>query len=233
MATIDEPFPPAPFDGFEPAAFAFLRDLSENQDRDWFNAHKHIYEQSVKAPMLSLVMDVSQKLAEARLPIKGDQQKALFRVNRDIRFAKDKRPYKTHAGAVLTRNGTKDAPGLLYIHFDPRGCFAAAGFFRPLPSTLQSLRKELLHNATGWTKVTRALTKSGLELSADDTLTRVPKGFEVASDTVTDALKLKSWIVRHPLSKATMSGKGAVKEIFSFAVAALPLLQFGWHALDR
>jgi uncharacterized protein (TIGR02453 family) len=232
MATMDEPFPPAPFEGFAPAAFNFFRDLADHQDKDWFNAHKLIYENSVKAPMQSLVMEVSQQLAKARLPIKGDPQKALFRINRDIRFAKDKRPYKTHVGAVLTRSGAKDTPGLLYIHFDPKGCFAAAGFFRAEPSTLQALRRGLVRNPAGWTKVLRALDKAKLEIADDNALTRVPKGFEDVPPAVAEALKLKSWIVRRPLSKATMSSAKAANEIAAFAADAYPLLQFGWAALD-
>lgn len=232
MKKTEETFPPAPFAGFDAAAFAFFRALSDHQDKVWFSAHKAEYDRDVCAPMQSLVADVSRRLAKAKVPLFGDPQKALFRINRDVRFSKDKQPYKTHAGAVLSRDGKKAAPGLLYIHFEPQRSFVAAGFFRVEPPVLQKLRQGLVRNPSGWSKVERALAKVDLALAVDEPLVRVPKGFENAHATIAEQLKLKSWIVRRELPKTRLAEPALVDDVVAFATDAMPMLEFGWTALD-
>ncbi len=230
-ASSDETFPPPPFEGFAAPAFAFFRDLAINNEKSWFNAHKADYEANVREPMLSLLAEVSARLKSARVPLTGDPQKAIFRINRDVRFSANKNPYKTHAGAVLTADGRKGAPGLLYIHFDPVRSFTAAGFFRVEPPVLQKLRRGLAGDPAGWVKVERALAKSKLALAVDEPLVRLPKGFETAPVAVAETLKLKSWIVRRDLPKSRLGEARLVDDIVTFAVEARPLLDFGWAAL--
>ena len=105
MPTLAEPFPPAPFTSFPPDAFPFFRELTANNNRDWFLANKTRYEATVLAPVASLAADLSARLAKAKLPLRAEPKKTMFRVHRDVRFFKDKSPYKTHAGAVLSRDG--------------------------------------------------------------------------------------------------------------------------------
>jgi uncharacterized protein (TIGR02453 family) len=229
----DETFPPPPFEGFAAPAFAFFGALAINNEKTWFDAHKADYDRHVKGPMLSLVSEVSARLKSARVPLTGDPQKALFRINRDVRFSANKNPYKTHAGAVLTADGRKGAPGLLYIHFDPVRSFTAAGFFRVEPPVLQKLRKGLVADPVDWTKVERALTKSKLALAVDEPLVRLPKGFETAPAAVVETLKLKSWIVRRELPQSRLGNPKLVDDIVAFAIEARPLLDFGWAALAR
>ena len=231
--SLDETFPPPPFEGFAPAAATFFRNLATNMDRAWFMSHKDDYERHVKAPMLSLVAAVSGQLEKKRIPLRGDPEKALFRINRDVRFSKNKAPDKTHAGAVLTPDGKKGAPGLLYIHFAADRSFTAAGFFRVEPPVLQKLRKGLVADPSGWAKVERALAKAGLAMTDDEALTRLPKGFENAPAGVVEPLKMKSWIVRRELSKTRLADAALVDDVASFAKDALPLLEFGWSALGR
>jgi uncharacterized protein (TIGR02453 family) len=123
------------FTGFPPATFAFLKGLAANNDRVWFTANKAAYEKSVLAPFHVLLADVVSALAEKGIPLAGDPKKAVFRIYRDVRFSKEKLPYKTHAGAILTRDGIKGASGILYIHIgttrrDPGGDLHRSG---PLP----------------------------------------------------------------------------------------------------
>jgi uncharacterized protein (TIGR02453 family) len=101
------------FAGFRPAAFAFFRGL---RDPDWFKPRKAVYETEVLAPFRALIAAVTAALAEAGIPLAGDPARSIFRIYRDVRFSPDKRLYKTHAGAVLTRSGEKRDPGLLYLH---------------------------------------------------------------------------------------------------------------------
>ena len=232
MSKPAQPFPLPPFEGFRPESMAFFRDLDNNENKEWFAANKARYEQFVRGPLQSLVADVSTQLKKARLPLYGDPHRALFRINRDIRFSKDKRPYQTHASAALTRDGDKHSPGVLYIHIDPKGSFVAAGFYCPEPSTLLALRQGLVAHPTGWGKVERALLKAELPLLTDDTLVRVPRGFEDSSPKFAEVLKLKSWVVLRKLSAADISQSSLVDQIVALARDSKPLLNFGWEALN-
>ena len=110
---------PTRFAGFRPAAFAFFSELRDNNDPAWFKPRKAVYEAEVLGPFRDLIAAVGAALHEAGLPLIGDARHSIFRIYRDVRFSPDKRLYKTHAGAVLTRSGGKRDPGLLYLHIAP------------------------------------------------------------------------------------------------------------------
>ena len=233
MPTLAEPFPPPPFTGFAPDALAFFRELTANNTRDWFLANKARYETQVRDPLASLVTDLSARLAKTKTPLRGDAKRSLFRINRDVRFSKDKSPYKTHAGATLTRDGEKLSQGLIYIHIDPLGSFAAAGFHEPEPAQLSRMRGAIVADPAGWKKVEAALARHGLELTREAVLSRAPKGFEQAPAAVAEALKLKGWIVERKLSPAEIATPKLLDMLIELAADAAPLLHFGWAALDR
>ena len=150
MARAEESFPPVPFDGFAPAAIAFFRDLAVNQNKAWMADNKAVYERHVKGPLGSFVAALSDRFAEEGLDLCGDPARSMFRVNRDVRFSKNKDPYKTNASAVLSRDGGKQSPGLLYFHLDPAGSFVASGFYQCEPDVLQRMRKHLVDHADHW-----------------------------------------------------------------------------------
>ncbi|MEI8019889.1 MAG: DUF2461 domain-containing protein [Schlesneria sp.] len=231
MSKPAQPIPIPPFEGFRPECMAFFRDLDNNQNKEWFAANKARYEQFARGPLKSLVVDTSTQLKKHKLPLYGDPQRSLFRINRDIRFSKDKRPYQTHASAVLTRDGEKHSPGVLYVHIDPAGSFVAAGFYCPEPPMLLALRQGLVAQQAGWGKVERALLKADLPLATDETLVRVPRGFEDVSPKLAEVLKLKNWVVRRELSATDISRPSLVDQIVALARDAKPLLNFGWDAL--
>ena len=230
---MDEDFPPPPFDGFPADAFTFLEDIAANQDRAWFAANKARYQGAVLAPLASLVAAVSARLAANGPPLRGDPRGAVFRINRDVRFSRNKDPYKTHAGAILTRDGSKTALGFLYLHIMPAGSFAAAGFYQPEPDALRDLRAWVLAKPAGWHAMEAALAARRLALARDDALTRPPKGFDAAPPDVAEALKLKSWVVRRELGRDVLMAPALVDRLTSLALDAEPLLRFGWSALDH
>ena len=219
--------------GFRLAGLAFLREVAARQDKPWIDAHKAEYERDVRAPLGALVVAVAARCAAAGLPFRADPKRSLFRLHRDVRFSADKRPYKTAASAALTRTGEKQAPGVLYLHFDPAGSFVAAGFYRPDPDALHRMRTHLVERPAAWRRVARALADAGLALERDDALVRLPRGFEAAAAALGDALRLKSWVVRRPLTPAEVHDAGLAERVAAFAAAAAPLLRFGWAALDR
>ena len=221
------------FPGFTPAATQFFTDLAANQDRAWFTAHKGIYETAVKAPMATLVTDLAAELARRNIPLTGDPTRSIFRIHRDIRYTRDKAPYKTYAGAVLTPDGRKNTPGLLYIHLDPTGSFMAAGFYHAEPPQLAKLRDAIAYNTTEFLSLERHLHANGLEISRDETLARLPRGYDhAAASEAAWAIKLRNFTVQRPIKPAALRKPTLPAEIADFAETVLPLLQWGWDALE-
>lgn len=221
------------FPGFRPAALAFFRDLTVSNERGWFQDNKPTYEAEVVRPMALLVPELAAELARRKVPLTGDVKKSMFRIHRDVRFSNDKSPYKTHAGAVWSRDGVKMSPGVLYFHFDPEGSFVAAGFYVPEPPLLAKLRNAQVRRTDEFLAVVAALEGYGLTLSREDALKRTPRGFEETADgPLAEHLKLKSLIVSRPLTPKDLRGPALVAKLADFAAQALPLLHFGWAALE-
>ena len=130
------------FPGFAAADLAFLTGLAAHNDREWFTANRAVYDDRLKPALAALIDALNAAFAARDLPLAGDPKKSLFRIHRDVRFSKDKRPYKTHVSATLTRDGQKLSPGLVYVHIEPEGGPAPAfdpETIDPLdPSTLPS-----------------------------------------------------------------------------------------------
>jgi uncharacterized protein (TIGR02453 family) len=220
------------FRGFGADALPFLKALAFHQTREWFEANKATYEADLRMPMGDLVEDLATTFAKAKIPLKGDRKSSLFRIHRDVRFSKDTDPYKTNVGAVMTRSGGKNDPGLLYVHISVEGCFTAAGFYDPAPETLARLRGAMTRTPKAWKQAVAKLAKSGLAPSDEYALKRNPRGFEdVADPDIVAGLRLKSFIVRRPLEDKRLAGAALVGEIAAFAKDALPLLKWGWDAI--
>ena len=221
------------FAGFRPAAFAFLNDLRDNNDPAWFKPRKALYEAEVLAPFRDLIAAVGTALGEAGLPLVGDPRRGIFRIYRDVRFSPDKRLYKTHAGAVLTRSGGRRDPGVLYIHVAPGESMVAAGFWHPEPHLLARLRRAVLADPDGFLAIVDRLAAAGCPLSSDDRLSRPPRGFEAAKGTpVAEYVGWKSFTAHRMLSDAEMQSPALVGRIADFAHTVLPLLEWGWAAAD-
>ncbi len=180
--------------------------------------------------MAALVGSLGFALAAREIPLMGDPKASLFRVNRDVRFSKDKRPYKENVSAVLTRDGTKRSQGLLYIHVAPDSAFAALGFYGVEPDQLAAIRTRMVAEPDRWLRLEAALAKHGHVLSTESMTARAPRGFE-APEALRDAIRLKSFTVMLPLSREQLADPAVVDRIADFAGEGLPLLEFGWAAL--
>lgn len=229
------------FQGFGPQALAFFKALAFHQDRAWFQENKVLYEAEIREPMVALVETLTQRFAKARIPLRGGR-KTLFRINRDVRFARDKRPYQTHCGAVLTSNGGKDGAGLIYIHIAPpgvetmdgamEGSFVAAGFHLPDPGTLAAIRAAIRERPGAWRKVEAELADAGLSVSGHGQMKRLPRGFEDMKESpVESAIRRKSFIVEEPIPEAEVFRPELTDRIVAFTRRARPLLDFGWKAI--
>jgi uncharacterized protein (TIGR02453 family) len=220
------------FQGFGPQALPFFKALAFHQTREWFEENRATYEACVKGPMGDFVEDAAVRLATAKIPIKGDRKSSLFRIHRDVRFARNKDPYKTNAGVVLTRTGSKNEPGLLYFHLSPEECFFAAGFHQPEPAALGKLREAAARSPKAFKSLISKLGKAGLVLSEEDALKRTPRGFEGVDDPdILMAARRRHFLCVRPVSEEEIREPALVDSFCAFARDALPLLAWGWDAL--
>ena len=227
--------PPAGFSGFGRDVSSFFEQLAANQNREWFEAHRETYEQAVRAPLAALVDALAFAFEAHGIALTGSAKTSLFRINRDVRFSKDKSPYKTNAGAVLSRDGTKQGTGVLYVQVGgAESSFMALGFYGPEPDDLDALRQAIVASPKAWAKTEAALQKAGLALSREHALSRVPKGFEAhAGSKLADVLRLKSLVVRRPIEPDMLFTPGLIDEVIGFARAGEELLSFGRNAIDQ
>jgi uncharacterized protein (TIGR02453 family) len=221
------------FHGFSAKGFGFLKELDAQQNHTWFEANKAIYEAELRAPLSALVTALGLALSVEGLDLACDPKRAIFRIHRDVRFSKDKRPYKAHVSAALTRDGEKMAPGLVYVHVDPKGSFVAAGFYSPEPPALQKIRQHIAAKPAEMKQIVAKLAKAGLTLDDDDALKRTPRGFEAVEDEdLIQFLRLKTLVVRRSLARKIIGdGDAMIGAIATFAREVQPLLRFGWQAL--
>ncbi len=139
---------------FSPAFFKFFDELKNNNNKEWFDKNKSRYENDVKAPFKKLVEDVSRKLAKDIPNINTDASKAIFRINRDVRFSKDKSPYKLNVAAVLSPGGKKEEnyPGF-YMHFGADEIMVGGGKYFCTKEDIAKIRQEIYYNNKEFTKL--------------------------------------------------------------------------------
>jgi uncharacterized protein (TIGR02453 family) len=214
----------------QPGSFKFLKDLRRNNNKEWFDKHRADYE-SARNDFASLVQQAIDLHAKKDPSIKLLLAKdCMFRINRDVRFSKDKSPYKLNFGASINKNGRKawQTAGY-YIHFEPGKSFAGGGMYMPEAPLLKKVRQEIDYNFKAFRKILYEKKFSSvykdLVRSKDITLTRVPKGYEPDNEAA-DYLKLKSFIATVHLPDAVMQSKDAAREIAASFAALQPLISF-------
>lgn len=171
--------------------------------------------------MVSLVAELVVAFAKDDIPFGGDPERAIHRIYRNVRFSKDKSPYKTNISAALPRGGVKGAAGMFYLNFAPDDCFAACGFYHPEPSALNAIRTGIAAHPDRFGQCVAALTAAGLALSADDVLKRAPRGYEYVEDPdIAAALKLKPFVTLLPLSQDDVGNATLVSKLCQYAQSA-------------
>ncbi len=210
-----------------------MRDLKENNDRDWFKPRKVTYEDELVWPMQCLIAELSAEAARHNIPLTADPQNAIFRIYRDIRFSKDKRPYKTHIGAVLTRSGDRKEPGGLYIHIEPGQSFISGGFWRPESKLLQSWRQQIEQLPDRFLAIAQAVEAAGMDLDSDDKLKRMPRGTQLGPDhPAGEYLRWKSFLGSRKVADEELLKPSFTAIAVEAMRGALPLLEFGWKVQD-
>jgi uncharacterized protein (TIGR02453 family) len=182
-STLDE------FTGFPPSAFSFLKGLAENNNKEWFEARRDTYENALRSPMKALIEEMDARLAVFIPEITGTAKGSMFRIHRDIRFSKNKSPYKTNAACWFFHRDSKGNVGQdavhggagLYFHLEPRACFAGGGVWMPPAPVLKRIRGALDvgHEEFNSIVKARAFRAQLGELSTEAVLKRMPRGFDI------------------------------------------------------
>ena len=206
---------------FDDELFAFLRELRSNNDRTWFQANKARYERSVKQPVLAFVEDAGPPLRKLSKQLVADPRPvggSMFRIYRDVRFSKDKSPYKTHVGVHFPLGGGVHGPGY-YLHLEPRECFVAAGMWQPEPEALQLIRQAIADRPADWRKASGDLGED------ENALKRPPRGFDADHPMIED-IKRKSFTGSLRLSEGQLTGEDAMREFIGTCKELSPLMRF-------
>jgi uncharacterized protein (TIGR02453 family) len=227
MPTAERRKPLSRFPGFSPEAITFLRGLERNNKREWFQPRKHVYEEYVRSPLESLVNAINAEFAEFAPRYVTPVKKAIFRIYRDTRFSKDKRPYKTHIAATFyLQNLSKAAGPCFYFHFTPKELLVFAGVYMPEREELLEIRNLLSERHSEFRELLRArsLRNAMGELQGEQ-LSRVPKGFD-KDHPAEDFLRRRQWFVESTMSGDVVTSARLLPEILLRFRAAAPMIEF-------
>ncbi len=205
--------------------FRFLADLKRNNDRDWFAKNKGRYEKALLRPSIRFIRDAGKALKTISPYMVADPKPfggSLFRIYRDIRFSKDKSPYKTNVAMDFWHRKTgkgHSSPGL-YLHIYPGSSFVASGVWHPETPVLNKIRKAILERSESWKKVLEA----GLKLEGDS-LKRPPTGVSQDHPFVQD-LKRKDFIAAVSFTNKQITSRAFMDEFIKAGKSMNPLNQF-------
>ena len=205
----------------------FLNDLQKNNNRPWFEAHRKQYELA-KEDFLLLTEKIIAGIAVFDKPIALLKAKeCTFRINRDVRFSKNKSPYKNNIAGYFNRNGKKGNGAGYYLHIEPGKSFAAGGIWMPEPKDLIKIRQEIDYGFEDWKKIISnpSFKKTFAEGIKGEALVRPPKGYDEDNPAI-QYLKQKSFIVSKPFSDAEVQGKTFVKEVANTFKTMKPMIDF-------
>src|SRR5215470_10115549 len=225
----------AGFGGFRPAAFQFLRDLARNNEKPWFEANRDVYEREVRQPMRMLVETLDARLSSVAPEIVGDPKRSMFRIHRDVRFSRNKAPYKTNAGAWLYhrdagrkvgREGEGGGAGF-YFHIDATTCFMAGGIWMPAPPALMRIREAIAAQPSALARLTSApgFRRRFDGVSEEVKLRRVPRGFP-SDHPAAEWLKLQSFTARAAIARSVVTSPRLVDSLCRDFALLVPLVRW-------
>jgi uncharacterized protein (TIGR02453 family) len=201
---------------FDDSSLRFLRGLARNNRRDWFEAHREEYQRDVREPMAGLVEEMDVRLSTFAPEITGDPRRSVFRIHRDVRFSKDKSPYKTNAACWFFHADGSSKVGReahgggagFYFHLQPGASFVGGGLWMPPRPALLRLRAAIAEDPRGFARVaaTPALRKRLGDLEHEGSLQRVPRPWP-QDHPAAQWLKLQSFTLGRPLTDSLVTGK--------------------------
>lgn len=218
-----------PFTGFQTDAIQFLADLAENNDRAWFQPRKADYERLLKEPLEALCAALAERFEAKGIPLRADPARSPFRIYRDVRFSKDKSPYKTNVGASFPWAGEGEGEGHGsgggYFHVAPGEVFVGGGMWHPEPTKLNAFRRLVDADPARVHAVIDDPTFVGaFGRVSGEALTRVPQGYR-ADHPDAELLKLKGVIFMRRLSDEDVASPGLPDRLVDALAVGVPLLR--------
>lgn len=227
------------FTGFQPDALHFLIELSVNNDRSWFQPRKAEYERLLKEPFEALCLTLGEVFAARGIPLTADERSP-FRIYRDVRFSKDKSPYKTHAASWFKHRNAGHGVGSethgggagYYFHLEPGGSMVAGGIWMPPRPTLNQLRDSIATKPADFSKAmgARGFKRRFGKLSEEAMLTRLPRGF-APGHPAEKWLRYQSFTVHAMLSDGEVLDRRLVDRIEKDYKTMLPFVRWLNNAL--
>jgi uncharacterized protein (TIGR02453 family) len=213
----------------------FLKDLKKNNNKEWFDVNRKMYE-AAKEDFANLVKNLLE-----RYNLKDEELASLtvkdcvFRINRDVRFSKNKEPYKTNMGASLNRGGKKSIYAGYYFHLEPGECFVGGGLWMPEAEHLKKVRQEIDYSFDEFKRIITdkkfkstygdLYTEEGVKLS------RPPKGYDDTNPAI-EFIKLKSFLAMQKIADAELTDKNLVKKIMVAFEVLQPMVKFINRSLE-
>ncbi|HMS02433.1 MAG TPA: DUF2461 domain-containing protein [Gemmatimonadaceae bacterium] len=233
-ATRSRRMEPDAFTGFGPGALRFLRGLARNNRKEWFEEHRDAYEGDIKRPLLALIEEVDVRLATLAPELVGTK-KSMFRIHRDVRFSKDKRPYKTHAacwfyhrdaGRAVGENAAHGGAGF-YFHFAPGEVFTGGGVWMPPRPALLRIRDAIAEAPDTFAALVTApaFRKRFGGLEQEHMLTRLPRGY-AADHPAGDWLRYQSFTAGRALEESALGSARLVDTLMRDFTVLLPLVRW-------
>ena len=213
------------FEGFRPQALDFLVELGLNNDRAWFTPRKARYEELLKDPLQRFCLALGEEFAARGIPMRADERSP-FRIYRDVRFTRDKAPYKTNLGASFPWTGEGGGVGG-YLHLAPGESFTGGGMYHPSPARLAAWRHAVVSDRDG---VHAAIDDPAFvaaygALEADAKLKRAPTGFDPVDPDI-ELLRLKDVVFGHPLSDTDVLARDLPERVAADLAASLPVMRY-------
>lgn len=212
----------------------FLKSLSQNNNKIWFDAHRNEYD-IAKSDFIELIEVLIADVAVFDPVISGlEAKKTVFRINRDVRFSKDKSPYKNNFGATLSAGGKNMQTAGYYIQIQPGNkSFAGAGSYMPTPENLAKIRQEIDYNFKDFSKIFSSSTfkKQFIELDEIEKLKTAPKGYDPSNPAI-EFLKHKSFIVSRHFTDKEVLAPDFHKNLVQCFKASYPLNKFINNAIQ-
>ena len=213
-------------------SLSFLTDLAENNDRDWLLANKN-RQKSAQEEFKAFVQALYQGLLAFDPSLEGqDPSKSIFRIYRDVRFSKDKRPYKTNFGVFLKKGGKRSPYAGYYFHLEPGKSFIAGGIYMPPNDVLQKIRQEIDYNQDEVKQLLSGKFESYFGNIEGESLKRPPRGYSEDHPMI-DLIKHKSFLMMYQLSdRQVLAGELKMSDILKVYEAMKPWNSFINRALD-
>ncbi|MCG6923031.1 MAG: DUF2461 domain-containing protein [Acidobacteria bacterium] len=220
---------------FSPELFTYLKDLKRNNRREWFLANKGRYEEEVKGPALRFIADFEphlRKISPEFLAIPRAVGGSLFRIQRDVRFSKDKSPYKTHVGIRFLHRDAKNvhAP-IFYLHLEPGGSFAALGVWHPEPATLEQIRQAIVEGPGAYRRAAESARLRKRFEMLGDSLQRPPRGYDPEHPLI-EELKRKDFVASRRLDEKDIVRAGFDRRLAEAWRDGAGYVRFLCRALD-